>query len=397
MTTMIDAHLSPHLTLGRDLLQQRCWPSLSLLQQSSDFSTMTSETQKKAGVTPPPPLSSSPSSSSYLRFIVCTLGICFSYWFYGFLQEKLITKSRLGATFMLVIQTITNIAVALIWQQIETPPDSTRSLNHHLMAVTSTCYVLAMAASNESLRYVSYPVAVLGKSCKMIPTMAMGVCIERRRYSAKQWCAALCISVGIAVFHVSRKHEGSATTTTTLPSDTRYWTGMLLLCISLCMDGFLGACQGILKRPDRHDRQRPPTAVETMLYINVYALVLLIPMAVMSGQWEEGISLLLRNEQLQFNVLILNLVVGMGQVFIFLTITWYSSLVTTTITTTRKFFTILFSVLHFKHSFSLGQWISVIMVFSGLYLSIAGAGRSSSAKSQQESTTASIDDSKKQK
>ena len=35
--------------------------------------------------------------------------------------------------------------------------------------------MLAMASSNEALRYVSYPTQVLGKSCKMVPVMAGGV------------------------------------------------------------------------------------------------------------------------------------------------------------------------------------------------------------------------------
>ncbi len=145
----------------------------------------------------------------------------------------------------------------------------------------------------------------------------------------------------------------------------------MLLFISLCMDGFLGAFQGILKRPDPKRQERPPTAVETMLYVNLYSLLFLVPMAVMSGQWDEGLHMLKSDEALRSAVAVLNAVVSIGQIFIFLTVTWYSSLVTTTITTTRKFFTILFSVLHFGHAFSIGQWTSVLMVFSGLYLSIA--------------------------
>lgn len=345
-----------------------------------------------------------------LRFLTCALGICVSYWFYGFLQEKLITKSRLGATFMLVIQTLANVVVALVWQRVEATAQSStssamttngndsssttltkqrqQSLNHPLIFVTSACYVLAMAASNESLQFVSYPVAVLAKSCKMIPTMVMGLVIERRQYSLQQWGAAICISCGIALFHLSRIQDGDSTnnnnsnenvqSATSNSNNAQYWKGMTLLFASLCMDGFLGACQGILKRVDViHQLQRPPTAVETMLYINLYSLILLIPMAVASGQWDEGLRLLMRNDHLRWNVAILNAVVAVGQIFIFLTITWYSSLVTTTITTTRKFFTILFSVLHFGHSFSLGQWTSIFLVFTGLYMSIATDGKKS--------------------
>jgi UDP-galactose transporter B1 len=42
----------------------------------------------------------------------------------------------------------------------------------------------------------------------------------------------------------------------------------------------------------------------------------------------------------------------------------------TTITTTRKFFTILLSVYKFGHVLSIWQWISVTLVFFGLYMEI---------------------------
>lgn len=326
-----------------------------------------------------------------LKLVTVASGICFSYWFYGFLQEKLITKSRLGATFILVIQTVTNILVASVWQRIETSSTASTSkkaigLNHPLLFVTSACYVFAMVGSNESLRFVPYPVAVLAKSCKLIPTMVMGSLIERRQYSTQQWMAAICISAGIALFNYSRMPQKQEQQSSS-DEDNQYWKGMVLLCFSLCMDGFLGAFQGMLKRPGagpKENRQRPPTAVETMLYINVYSLVLLIPLSVTTGQWGEGIRLLKDNEQLRMNIAILNGVVSIGQIFIFLSIAWYSSLVTTTITTTRKFFTILFSVLHFGHSFSMGQWTSVLLVFGGLYLSIASGNKSNVSKSLPE-------------
>jgi hypothetical protein len=142
--------------------------------------------------------------------------------------------------------------------------------------------------------------------------------------------------------------------------------------------------KGLLKRPGFKTQQRPPTAVETMLWINVYSLFLLIPLALTTGQMGEGIRLLKDSEQLRMNVAILNGVVSIGQIFIFLCIDWYSSLVTTTITTTRKFFTILFSVLHFGHSFTAGQWVSVLMVFGGLYLSIASGNKLNAGKSVPE-------------
>lgn len=332
----------------------------------------------------------SPQHRNAFRLAFCTLGICSCYWFYGFLQEKLITKSTVGATFLLATQTFANTLVAVIWKRLESSSNEekpfkdkklSRTLNHPLLLLTSLTYVTAMTASNEALRFVSYPTNVLAKSCKLIPTMVMGYFIEKRNYSLRQWSSALSISVGIAVFNWSRimqQREGNDDEGSS-GQDYHYWKGMGLLFLSLCMDGFLGCCQGILKKEDKTLSRRAPTAVETMLFVNVYALFLYVPMAMASGQWDHGIEVLKNDSSLLSAVIILNGVVSIGQIFIFLTLSWYSSFVCTTITTTRKFFTILISVIHFGHKFSVGQWTSVCMVFGGLYLSISASGKDQSS------------------
>jgi UDP-galactose transporter B1 len=47
--------------------------------------------------------------------------------------------------------------------------------------------MLAMAASNEALRYVSYPTQVLGKSGKMVPVMAGGILLGGKKYSMTEY------------------------------------------------------------------------------------------------------------------------------------------------------------------------------------------------------------------
>lgn len=365
-------------------------------------------------------------SSSQLQFAFCASGICLCYWFYGALQESLLTNSQLGATFLLLMQTVANMIVAVIWRQInpnnngeknkkkdedtknKKKENSTykKSLNHPLLFLTSTAYVLAMICSNESLQYVSYPSAVLAKSCKMIPTMLMGYFVEKRMYTLRQWTSALLISVGIALFNLLRVHHTSNSNSNTNQSNSNknnndgndddsdeYWKGMLLLFASLCFDGFLGSFQGMLKSSSSSSStKRPPTANESMIFVNLYAFILLVPMVSISGQWKSGIEILLNADEgttgrisLFWAVVLLNGIVSIGQIFIFLTITWYSSLVCTTITTTRKFFTILFSVLHYGHELAVVQWLSILMVFSGLYLNIGASSSITATKSKTKS------------
>ena len=342
--------------------------------------------------------------NSIWRLIICALGICFCYMYYGIVQENLFSQQRIGPSFVLLIQCITNVLVAALWQHLDQyfhsdtlgnhpkhDSDETR-LHHPLLASTSLCYVLAMVASNESLHYVSYPTAVLAKSCKLIPTMAMGVLVEKKKYQTVEWLAAFSITLGIVIFNLSRLYQhkhGSE------DGEDSSLSGLALLAFSLFMDGFLGSCQGLLKRrksisyelltgKDNVLAVRPPNAVETMLYVNLYAVLYLIPLTIINKQMHGGLKMLhvtAKNSiedgedgatSLIKGLVILNLTVAVGQIFIFLTITWYSSLVCTTITTTRKFFTILLSIAYFGHHFSTTQWCATGLVFSGLYMGILG-------------------------
>lgn len=214
------------------------------------------------------------------------------------------------------------------------------------------------------MRHVSYPTAVLAKSSKLIPTMVLGYLVERRLYSYQEWLAAACITIGVILFNLSRSPTNISNDNEV--SNSLY--GISLLLISLLMDGVLGACQGLLKKQDH-----PPTATETMLYVNLYAVIFLLPLSISTNEWSHGWDLIQDNTTLQRDMLWLNAAAASGQIFIFLTITWYSSLVCTTITTTRKFFTILLSVANFGHVFTTTQWLSVGLVFLGLFSGAASS------------------------
>ncbi|KAL7470592.1 hypothetical protein ACHAXS_010841 [Conticribra weissflogii] len=305
-------------------------------------------------------------------------------------------------------------------------------LNHPLMMLTSLTYLTAMAASNEALHYVSYPTCVLAKSSKLIPTMIVGWLVETYRgwtigkgggtgmlgnvtnnhskVNAMEWIGAAFITIGIISFQYIQLHkqqqqqrnESDNGEHSEIEGDSPY--GLALLGLSLFMDGLLGACQNLLKAKktdksnnniednDNHSPKtssptssssssvcRPPSAMETMLYINLYATLVLLPASYYAGQFQNGMKMLFPPsstdttssiENKSSLLLQLNLSASLGQVFIFLTIHHFSPLICTTITTTRKFFTILLSVYKFGHVLDVWQWGSVGLVFGGLYLEI---------------------------
>ena len=251
--------------------------------------------------------------------------------------------------------------------------------------IAAFAFSAAMSASNESLGHVSYPTAVLAKSSKLIPTMLVGFFYERKSFAKEEWYSAALITGGIVSFNLSRMSSSSERK----GSDSGY--GLMLLCLSLLMDGFLASFQGMLKNNDKRGRYRAPLAIENMLWINLYALLFFIPLSISSGQFSNGLKIL-RSEsiaellsgtndaaadlseemvRIQWTIALMNLTAAVGQIFIFLTVQFFSPLMCTTITTTRKFLTILLSVWRYGHRFTNVQWSSVAFVFGGLYFAIA--------------------------
>lgn len=239
-------------------------------------------------------------------------------------------------------------------------------INFRMVAATSLFCCSAMAASNEALRYVSYPTQSLAKSCKLVPIMIMGLLVERRTYSVQQYLGVALITSGIMLYNlIEINTKGHASKER---QDTTYGMGLLIL--SLSLDGLVAAYQGMLGNPSNSKRYRKPTALDSMFLINLFSCAYIIPVAMFFGQIRAGMDFLSHSSEMVWLVTLFNASASVGQFFIYFTITQFSPLVCSTITTTRKFITVLMSTFLFGHSLSAFQWIAVLSVFAGLFLEL---------------------------
>ena len=92
--------------------------------------------------------------------------------------------------------------------------------------------------------------------------------------------------------------------------------------------------------------------------------------SIYTGSALTGIKFCLSHPDIFPKILTFTLTSGFGQIFIYFTLKQFGSLATSIITTSRKFFTILLSILLYGHSLGMIQWISVIIVFCGLSLDL---------------------------
>ncbi|GAB9471348.1 Drug/metabolite transporter [Globisporangium polare] len=295
--------------------------------------------------------------SSIANLGICIAGIYVCYLSYGIFQEKIFTyRSPTGdkftaTLFMLFVQCVTNAAVAYAAMLVWKPQRRTMPLQP--FAFTSFAYLGAMLCSNEALKHVSYPTQALGKSCKMIPVMLMGVLIRRKKYTVREYICVLLITIGIAVFQL-----GKASSKHAAQENSSY--GLILLFLSLTLDGISGPKQEEISQTLR------PSVHQQMFYTNLWAVIYTGAGALLTGQALSGFFFCVENPAILNSVFYFSICSALGQNFIYFTIQQFSALTCTTITTTRKFFTILFSVVWYGHELSGMSWAGVTIVFVGL-------------------------------
>eukprot|EP01027_Heterolobosea_sp_BB2_P017045 GEZU01024179.1.p1 GENE.GEZU01024179.1~~GEZU01024179.1.p1 ORF type:complete len:127 (+),score=40.94 GEZU01024179.1:176-556(+) len=106
--------------------------------------------------------------------------------------------------------------------------------------------------------------------------------------------------------------------------------------------------------------------MQIMFQVNFWAVLLLLVGLIGTGQLVGAVAFASRYHEVITPLFCAALASGFGQLFIFYSLRVFGALVCSTITTTRKFFTITFSVFLFGHTLSNLQWFGVCLVFGGL-------------------------------
>ncbi|XP_057508554.1 UDP-galactose/UDP-glucose transporter 3-like [Actinidia eriantha] len=298
-----------------------------------------------------------------LVLAVCVAGIWSAYIYQGVLQETVSTK-RYGPdknrfehlAFLHLAQNV----VCLIWSLIMIKLWSSSSAggapwwSYWSAGITNT---IGPAMGIEALKYISYPAQVLAKSSKMIPVMLMGTIVYGIRYTLPEYVCTFLVAGGVSIFALSKLKTISKLAHPNAP------LGYGLCFLNLAFDGFTNATQDSITA-----RYPKTSAWDIMLGMNLWGTI--YNTAFMFG-WPgasgyEAVSFCKQHPKAAGDILLFCLCGAVGQNFIFLTISRFGSLTNTTITTTRKFVSIVVSSLWSGNPLSTKQWGSVAMVFSGL-------------------------------
>jgi UDP-galactose transporter B1 len=124
-----------------------------------------------------------------------------------------------------------------------------------------------------------------------------------------------------------------------------------------------------------------PTSFESMLYTNISGALVAGVLALLSGHLSNGVAFCMKHSEVMSAIFWYSLASALGQTFVYYTITQFSPLLLTTVTTTRKIFSTLYSVFRNPaNSLNSMQWGGCGLVFLGLAIDIVAAKMKSSSK-----------------
>ncbi|KAL0225982.1 hypothetical protein P9112_013306 [Eukaryota sp. TZLM1-RC] len=293
-------------------------------------------------------------------FLISTFGVYFSFLVYGIFQEKITRKTQYADderftsyVFLIFALATSNYCFSRLLISFLPSMKPYRSISYPTLPFLkiSLSYVSSMLASNASLLWLSYPTQVLLKSCKIVPVLLAGVIIRKQRYSISKYISVLLVTFGIFSFMFRSSSSVSS---------SPQWPGVLLGILSLVLDGVTGAGQ------DTVVKQHNTPALVLMNKNNLFGAIFLFIVSVISGELFSAISFIMRNPIFIWNFAWFAVSFAAGQSFVYLLVANFSSLACSTVTTTRKFFTVLLSVLIFGNNLSFFQWVSVFIVFTGI-------------------------------
>jgi UDP-galactose transporter B1 len=197
----------------------------------------------------------------------------------------------------------------------------------------------------------------------MIPVMFMGALVYGVRYTLPEYLCTFLVAGGVSVFALfkSSKKAFSKISSPNAP------LGYFLCFMNLGLDGFTNATQ------DSITKKYPKTnAWHIMMGMNLWGSIYmsLFMFGWPSGGGWEAVKFLQEHPAAAWDIFLFCLCGAVGQNFIFLTISRFGALTNTTITTTRKFVSILVSSVWNGNHLSSQQWAGVVMVFTGLMYQI---------------------------
>merc|ERR1719159_981099 len=232
--------------------------------------------------------------------------------------------------------------------------------------------VYASACQYEALKYVSFPVQMLGKSFKMMPVMLWGMAVSGKRFSVTDWMIAFAVTGGVVEFLMtgpisSQSDQGNSS------------YGLALLGGFLALDGFTSTFQ------EKLFKEHTTTKYNQMLYINLGSCVISSGTLIASGKLSEAVGFTMAHPAFFADAMSLSASAVAGQWFIYSQVKEFGALVFAATMNVRQVVSIFVSYATYGHLITPLQMLGLLSVFAALfYKSYLGLVSPPAAKGEKQ-------------
>jgi UDP-galactose transporter B1 len=288
-------------------------------------------------------------------------GIYSAFLYYGSLQEDVFRYEAANgekfqqAWFLQVLEAAANVVVGYIGMKLA---GQTTGIPLKMFAVSGASQVTSKACTSLSLANgLSFPVATLAKSGKMAPVMAGSLLLGGASYSVREYLQVLAIIGGTAIVSMGKKKSSSASNSI---------MGVVYIVLSLVFDGITAGCQKRLQR-DTALVGVKPKPYDFMYWTNLFMCATALAIALILGEMTSGTAFCVQNPEILSKIIQFSACSAIGQSFIFYTLAHFDPLVLSTVTTTRKIFSVLLSIFFKGNSLSLLGWSGINLACLGIF------------------------------
>jgi len=215
--------------------------------------------------------------------------------------------------------------------------------------------VAATWCQYEALKYVSFPVQMLGKSFKMMPVMIWGILISGQKYKLQDWLIAAGVTGGVTGFLLSgdikSKHASQ---------DSSVY-GLVLMLGFLACDGFTSTFQ------EKLFKEHKTSKYNQMMYVNGGSMCVSLLTLLTTGGLTQALGFVGRHPAIMGDASLLSASAVGGQFFIYSLVKEFGALILAATMNMRQVLSILTSYILYGHPINLMQVASLAAVFATLF------------------------------
>merc|ERR1719343_1395558 len=301
------------------------------------------------------------------KLLIGAGGIYAAFLYYGSLQEDVFRyvsevdgTSFKQAWFLQVMEALANVIIGFLGMQLTGP---TQGIPLRMFGISGAAQVSAKACTSLALANgLSFPVATLAKSGKMAPVMAGSLLLGGAEYTLREYLQVSAIIGGTAIVSMGKK-KGSGGGDSSM-------MGVAYIVLSLVLDGVTAGFQKRLKA-ETAERGVKPKPYDFMFWTNLFMCLTAAIISLGLNEAAGGLAFCLENPEIFQKIVKFALCSAAGQSFIFYTIANFDPLILSTVTTTRKIFSVLLSIFLKGHTLSLTGWSGIALACSGILSEMA--------------------------